>query len=183
MGLEKTFRELTMSLHRLSDRLQELQLTVVEDRPAKNDASLVDGFAYAVDDAIGWLREMQKSAKTAQLSVAYPRDLDQARRELVNCQEQFKRIERVFSQKLVSWERMSELSEFANERRGEWRSWVFTVQRGVEHCRQPIEETSTALASCWEEIAERVGMTSVTMQTNITPASVRQIMEEPVEDQ
>ena len=42
MGLEKTFREFSSQLHRLQDRLRELRLTVVEDRPARNDAVVVE---------------------------------------------------------------------------------------------------------------------------------------------
>ena len=36
---------------------------------------------------------------------------------------------------------------------------------GIEQCRDPLDESSKALAACWEEIAERVGMTSITVQT------------------
>jgi hypothetical protein len=183
MGLEKTFRALSLALRRLNDRVSELRLTVVEDRPRKNDASLIDGFEYAVEDMLGWVREMRTSAKAAQQSVAHPLDLDRARRELSACQESFTRTERVFFQNLVSWERMNDLTVFGNERRGEWRSWVLTVQCGVTHCRQPLEDVSAAIAACWEEIAERVGMTSVTMQTNIAPAGVRQSQEAFVEEQ
>jgi hypothetical protein len=182
MALEKTFLGLTLALRRLNDRVSELRLTVVEDRPQKNDASLIDSFEYAVEDMIGWVRDMLISAQAARQSVAHPLDLDRSRRELSACQENFKRVERVFSQNLVSWERMNDLTVFGNERRGEWRPWVLTVQRGVQHCRQPLEEVSAAIAACWEEIAERVGMTSITMQTNIAPAAVRQWSEESVED-
>jgi hypothetical protein len=39
------------------------------------------------------------------------------------------------------------------------------VKQGVEHCRQPLEDAGKALAECWQELAERVGMTSVSVRT------------------
>lgn len=182
MALEKTFRALCVSVRRLSDRIAELRLTVVEDRPQKNDASLVDNFEYAVEDMGGWVRDMLQNSKTAQQAVAHPLDLDRARRELSACQDYLKRVQRAFFQDLVCWERINELTLFGNERGGEWKGWVLTLRRGAEHCRQPLEEISAALAACWEELAERIGMTSVTVQTNIAPAAVHQMSEEFVED-
>jgi len=166
MGLEKTMRELASATRKLDDRVRELRVTVVEDRPLKGDASLVDKLEYAVEDLIGWLREMLEAAKAAQRAVGHPLDVDGARRALVTCQERLRRIEQVFT-KTVSYEQLADLTTFGAERRGEWPSWVTSVKHGLEHCRQPLEDVRRGMADCWEEIAERVGMTSVTVQTNI----------------
>ena len=182
MGLEKTFGELHTAIRRLDDRARELRLTVVEDRPVKNDASLVDGLEYAVEDLIGWLREMAHASKAAQQAVGHPVDLDLARRALSTCQERLQRIEQVVSKNLISYERMTDLTTFGSERRGEWPSWVTSVKRGIEHCRQPLDDVRSALASCWEEIAERAGMTSITVQTNIGQAVARRAAEELIEE-
>jgi hypothetical protein len=164
MGLEKTFREFSGELHRLRDRLRELRLTVVEDRPARNDAVVVDNLEYAVEDLLGWVGEGLSFAKAAERGVGHPPDLDQARRQLAECQERLQRMDRVFSENLVSYERMKDLSSFGSERRGEWPSWVATVKKGIEHCRLPLENSRARLAECWQDMAERAGTTSISVR-------------------
>ena len=72
MALDKTFRELPAQLRRLRDRLQELEVTVVEDRPPANDAAIVDNFEYAVDDLRGWVEEALQAAEEAKRAVDHP---------------------------------------------------------------------------------------------------------------
>jgi hypothetical protein len=168
MALEKTFRELPAQLRRLGDRLQELEVTVVEDRPAANGAAIVDSFEYAVDDLRGWVEEALQAAEEAEQAVGHPVDIGRARHALTICQERFHRIEKGFAANLVSYDCMKDLAGFSSERRGEFPSWATSVKQGVEHCMQPLEDAGKALAECWQEIAERVGMTSVSVQaTNI----------------
>jgi hypothetical protein len=163
MALEKIFREFTTALRRLNDRLQELRITVVEDRPVKNDAVVVDNLEYAVEDLAGWLQEALDGAGAGLKATATPPDLDAARRALAMCQERFRRIEDVFSSHLVSYERMADLTSFGSERRGEWPLWVASVKRGIDLCRHPLEDSRNRLAECWQEIAERVGMTNISV--------------------
>jgi response regulator RpfG family c-di-GMP phosphodiesterase len=165
MGLEKTIRTFSSELHRLQDRLQELRLTVVEDRPARNDAVIVDNLEYAVEDLLGWVKESLHSVKRAEQAVDHPVDMDQARQALTSCQERIQRMEKVFSENLVSYERMKDLSTFGSERRGEWPSWVTSVKQGIEHCKHPLDNARMRMAECWQEIAERVGMTSISVRT------------------
>ena len=165
MGLERTFREFTSQLHRLNDRLRELRLTVVEDRPARNDAVVVDNLEYAVEDLLGWVTESLRHARAAERAVAHPLDLDLARRELGACQERLQRMDQVYSANLVAYERMKDLASFGSERRGEWPSWVTSVKQGIEHCRQPLDDCRGRLAECWQDIAERAGMTSISVRT------------------
>jgi len=65
MGLEKTFREFSTALLRLDDRLRELRVTVVEDRPSRNDGVVPDNLELAVEDLLGWLQEASAAAATA----------------------------------------------------------------------------------------------------------------------
>jgi hypothetical protein len=165
MALEKTFRELSGVLHRLRDRVQELRLSVVEDRPPTNDAVVVDKFEYAVEDILGWVNEAIQLAKAAEQAVGHPMDLDQARHALTTCQERFQRMEQVFSKNLVSYECLKDLTSVGTERRGEWPSWVTSVKQGIEHCRRPVEDAGKVLAECWQEIAARTGTTSISVRT------------------
>src|SRR5437763_15992810 len=115
MALEKTFRKFSTGVRRLLDRLQELRVTVVEDRPSRNDAVIVDTLEYAVEDLLGWLRETLQAADKAECAVVHPRELNDARRELTRCQEQFHRVEQEFGTNLVSYERVKNLTSFGKE--------------------------------------------------------------------
>jgi hypothetical protein len=166
MGLEKTFREFSTALLRLDDRLRELRVTVVEDRPSRNDGVVPDNLELAVEDLLGWLQEASAAAAAAHKAVQHPVDIDAARRALGTCQERFERMEQVFSSNLVSYEHMADLTSFGNERRGEWPMWVLTAKRGIDLCRAPMDGARSRLAECWQEIAERVGMTNISVHNS-----------------
>lgn len=165
MPLEATFRELVIELRKLHDTLVAVRLTVVEDKPVRGEAALVDHFEDTTLGIMGLVDESLKAARTAQKAVGNLTDLNGARRALAVCQEHFHRIERQFAAEMVSYEKLTDLASLGNERRGEWLPWSHSVKEGVEQCRQPMEGASKALAACWQEIAERVGMTSVSVQT------------------
>jgi hypothetical protein len=164
MPLEKTFRQLAVQLRRFRERIRELEITVVEDRPQTRDAAIVDNFECAVDDLTGWAKESLDQAEEAERAIGHPPDVSAARHALASCQELYQRMERVFSANLVSYERVSDLTKFGSERRGEWPSWVTSVKQGIDHCRHPLEEAGKALADCWQEIAEHAGMNSVSVR-------------------
>lgn len=149
----------------LDDRLEELRVTVVEDRPARNDAVLVDKLEDSVTDVLGWLKEAIESSVKAEKAVAHPLDLEQARQLLSRCQESFHKADQAFRADLVSYEGIQELAAFARERRGEWAAWFSSVKQGIQQCPQPLEDARKGLAECWQEIAEKAGTTSVSVRT------------------
>ncbi len=165
MALEATFRELFTELKKLQDTLVALRLTVVEDKPRRGDAVLVDHFEDSILDLMGLLDSCLKAARAAHKAAGHPLDMDGARRALTTCQDGFHQIERQFAGELVSYERLTDLASLGSERRGEWLPWADSVKQGIEQCRQPLDRASKALAACWQEIAERVGMTSVSVRT------------------
>jgi hypothetical protein len=164
VALEATFRELFRELKKLQDTLVALRLTVVEDKPRKGDAALVDQLEDTILDVMGLLDEGLKAARAAERAVGHPLDMDGARRALETCQNRFHRIEQQFSADLVSYEKLKDLASLG-VRGGEWPLWANSVKQGIEQCRQPLDGASKALAACWQEIAERVGMTSVSVRT------------------
>jgi hypothetical protein len=168
VGLEATFRELSRELCKLRDTLRALRLTVVEDKPLQGDAALVDVFEDTILELMGWLQEALKSARTAEKAIQYSTDLNGARRALAACQRNIHRIERQSSEELLSYEKLKDLTGLGNARRGEWVPWANSVKQGIEQCREPLDAAGKALAACWQEIAERVGMASVSVRsTNI----------------
>jgi hypothetical protein len=162
MALEATFRGLSVSLHQLHDALNDLQVTL-GDKPL-DESAMADGLETAVLDLMGTLHEARRAALNARRALGHPTDLDRARRALTLCQERFHRLEKQFATDLVSYEKLKELARLGSERRP-WLPWANAAKQGIEQCRQPLEQTSKALAACWQELAERLGMVSFSVQT------------------
>jgi hypothetical protein len=168
VALEAIFRELHSQLKKLQDNLLALRLTVAEDKPLRGEVALVDQFEDSIMDAMGLLDGCLNASRSAQKAVGHPLDLDRARRALITCQERFHRAERRFSDELVSYEKLRDLASVSEKRGREWASWAASVKHGLEQCRQPLDLASKALVACWQEIAEHVGTTNVSVQaTNI----------------
>lgn len=186
MSLRSEFQSLYAQLRRLHDALLSLRVTVVEDRPLEGGpAMLLDAFGDAAEDMLGWLEEsLRSAAPLAESASDRAFDVNRARQSLVFCQDQFNRVAARFAFDLVSYERVAELMRLGRERRGEWRVWAGSVKESLDGCQQHLYDTTHALFRCWQEIAERVGMTSVSVQaTNIgqqvtVPTPKEQLLEE-----
>jgi len=163
--LETTFRELSGRLRMLHDMLVALRLTVDEDKPLHGKSALAENLGDGILQVMGTLDDCLKTAAAATHAVGHPLDLDRARRALMLCQEQFHRVEAEFQEQLGSYDKLKDLACLGRERRGEWAAWAGSVKSGVDQCREPLEATRKALSRCWEEIAERVGTTSVSVRT------------------
>ena len=167
MALEATFRELVKQLHKLHDALHSLNVTV-GDQPENDAAAIADGLDNAVLDVIGILHQARKAALNARQAVSHQVDLDRARRALTVCHDRFHHIEQEFAANLISYDKLRGLARLGGERGGEWLAWAGSTKQAIEECRQPLQAVSVAIAACWQELAERVGMTSITVQaTNI----------------
>jgi hypothetical protein len=167
MALEAAFDELRLRLLTARDAILELKVTVVEDKPLRGEAALVDGWGDAVEDLAGAAHEAVEAAGLAQQAVAgHPPDIDAARRALACCHALTLRLARRFWSDLASYERVGDLARLARRRRGEWPSWSASVRLALGRCHLPLQDADSALLCCWQEIGERVGMSSVTLSAN-----------------
>ncbi|HKY04691.1 MAG TPA: hypothetical protein VJQ56_07375 [Blastocatellia bacterium] len=167
MALEGSFRELSLRLEALRDGFVEFRTTAL-DKPVEGDVVLVDLLGDAADDLLGWVEEAMEACAQARQALAYPTDLDRARRALITCQKKFNLAVYRFSSDLLVYERMAELTSLGEERKGEWLVWANNVKGALELSRQPFYESNEALFLCWQELAERIGVGSVSVQaTNI----------------
>lgn len=167
MALEGSFKELSVGFDSLRDGLIEFRTTVL-DKPMDGDVVLVDLLSDAADDLLGWIEEAAEVCALARQALAYPTDLDRARRALITCQKKFNLSVYRYSSDLMIYERMAELNSLGEERQGEWMVWANNVKGALELCRQPFYESNEALFFCWQELAERIGMNAVSVQaTNI----------------
>lgn len=168
MALEAVFRDMYARLQALQEVLLDLRTTIVEDRPRRGDVIFVDMLSDITDELLGRIEEALQAARRGQQDIGGRADMGGVRQELTTCQELFNGMAHRFTSELMHYERMAELAQVGRERGGEWRAWADSVRQALEGCRQPLFEANEALFHCWQEIAERVGMTSVSAQaTNI----------------
>jgi hypothetical protein len=165
--LEMAFHELSVQLRKLRDTFLGVRLTVVEDKPPRDEVALVDRFGDAVEDIVGWLEEALAAAVEGEQAVGNPPDMYRTRSALTACQARFNRLAQQFAYDLISYERIDDLTKFGRKRGGEWRRWASTVRESLEQCRQPLQETGQALFMCWQELADRLGMSSVAVQNTV----------------
>ena len=168
MALQKSFRDLCIRLQELQEVLEAVNTTVEEDRPRRKDVVVASSLGDAVLAVRGILEESRAAADDACEAVGHPLDMDRARRALTTCQERFHRFAAEFSHDLAAYERLADLASVAQERGRDWASWVNVVKQGLEQCQVLVEEGREALFLCWQDLAERLGTASVSVQnTNI----------------
>ena len=172
MSLRLEFQSLGAELEKQYDVLSDLR-RLLDDHPSQgNKVLLLDAFGDAVDDLLGWLEESLQAC--APLLPAEPGrgdqnfDVNLARQALAVCQDHFNRQMHRYSFDLVAYEKVAQLLQLGRERGGEWQTWAKGIKLELESCQQHLYLTNKALFRCWLEIAERIGMTSVSVQaTNI----------------
>jgi hypothetical protein len=181
MALEATFRTLFRQTRKLCDTLNAILLTV-GDKPANRGAMLADQLENTVLDTLGLAEDARTAARAAEKAVNSPMDMDRARRALSKCQENFHRVEQQFSIDLVSYEKLKNLASLGTDRGGEWKAWAGSMKDAIEQGRAPIEETSKALAACWQELVEHSGTTSISVTNTGQKIITRRMSEEALRE-
>jgi hypothetical protein len=165
VALEATFEDLTGQLRKLRDVLQALSMTTGEDRSRAEAVVLVDKINDSVMELAGWLENSLAAAEKGEEAVSQVPDLNRARRQLAVSQEGFQKLSEAFFSDLLSYDRIAELVQFGSEHGRQWMAWANTVKRGLEGCRPHLDTVAHSYFRCWQEIAERVGTSSVSLQT------------------
>ena len=164
MALQKSFQTLCGQLRELQEVLEALNTTVEEDRPRRKDVVVASSLSDALLAVRGLLEESRAAADEAYEAAGQTPDLDRARRGLITCQERYHRFASEFSHDLASCERMADLASVARERGRDWASWVKVVKQGLGQGQALVEEGREALFLCWQDLAERLGTASVSVQ-------------------
>jgi hypothetical protein len=166
MTLDKTFRELVAHLHQTLEAVRAVRLTVSEDRPGEN--AILDEFEAACEETTGWVEESLHFGQEASGAVSVTNDLQRTRRSLAHCHSAFAHAQQRFAKVFQAYDSLRSLDEFASEHGKAWPGWFQSVQQGVQRCAEPMYETASAIAQCWEELSERLGSAGVTVTaTNI----------------
>jgi hypothetical protein len=168
MLIETTFLVAVERCSCVCERVSELRMTVVEDRPLKDVVKLVDHVGDTVEDLLGGAEEMREAAAEAQRAVEHPMDAEQARRALADCHMKFNDCAARFFSDLANYETVDEVISLGRARGGEWQVWANLVKETLKQCQQTLFAVNEALLECWQAVAERAGMQSVTVQaTNV----------------
>jgi hypothetical protein len=162
--LEKTFRHLDLQFSRLQEALEALGTTVEEDRPKRGDVVVVEHLTDAVLALRGMLEESRAALKEAMRVFPQRMDDQAARQSLTSCQERFQALATQFYSDLLSYERIGDLMSVGRERGRDWSNWADVVRHELEQCRLLADEVRDALFLCWQELVERVGTASVSVQ-------------------
>jgi len=163
MTLEAAFKDLSGRWQALHEQLeQDLLWAALETKPDEEHA-LASRYVDGITDLVAEAR--QAAADSRRLAEAPP-DLAQAGRGLLGAQRRFARVAQRLSADLLAYPRLRKLRRFGRERGGAWRAWAVQVHHALERCRAPLADLGQALLQCWEEVAERVGMTVVSVHSS-----------------
>ncbi len=163
MTLRTAFETSNTYLSTLHEEFSALQVTLREDKP--DDTAVADILGDKVDDLLCWLEQALAAAREGQRAVDQGPDLNRAWQALTSCQETFIHLQYKFFD-LISYDSLESLMRADDEAGAAWTVWVRSVKEGLDRCQQPLYNISQALAQCWQEVADRVGMTSVSIRTS-----------------
>lgn len=166
MSLRTEFQNLRTQQERLHEVFSDLR-RLLDDHPAEgNKVLLLDSFGDAVEDLLGWLEESSQTCVPLLPSEpAADFDANLVRRPLVVCQELFNRQMNRFLTDLVSYDKISQLLQFGRERGGEWQTWARGIKSELESSQQQMFLMNQAMFRCWVELAEWIGMTSISVRS------------------
>jgi hypothetical protein len=164
VALERTFADLQRHLRILQEALEALGTTVDEDKPTRDDVVVASRLSDDLLAIRGLLEEALGAADDACRATIYPLDGERARRALTTCQQHFHRFAHSFSFELACYDRMDDLSTVGRERGQEWLHWVSVVKQALGQSCELVEEVRSAVFLCWQELAERIANTTVSIQ-------------------
>jgi|SRR5579863_935262 hypothetical protein len=161
MALEATFRDLTTCLRELYEFVSHVNIST-DFKPEEEGAAVAYDLLDITSKMLGYIHDAQRGAIKARQSLRHPMDLDQARRSLTVCQEQFHLLEEEYGENLRAYKRFRELDR-VSVRSPKWAKWAGGARKDIEHCRSLLEHASKALATCWHELVEHGGGTSISI--------------------
>lgn len=178
VGLQASLGELGAHLSDLHEVLNQLHLTLVEDRPS--DIALADGMDAVVDDIQGWISECERALREAPATPRTDGDLEDVVEALSECRYSTSNILRQFTQEIGSRQRIDHVTAVGRERGGEWTGWAVEVKRAVDLGDAALRELVDALLGCYQEIAERIGATSVSARATALGVNFGEKRDPPV---
>jgi hypothetical protein len=165
MAIEAVFQHLVDRFEAARDAFQSLSLTVIEDRPPRDEVLLVERLGNLIEDLRGWLVEGLAAAADARQAVGHPLDSYGARHALGVANERFVRLEHRFYEEAAAYDTLDALIRFGRQRGGEWLGWSGSVVTAMQGCGGPLRELDETVLRAWQELSERLDSSSLQVQT------------------
>ena len=168
MALQVAFGDVQARLKDLQDALLHLRFAV-EARSTRIDHHLADRLEdQVIPDLKGLTDEALVEAQIGIDASGHPPDIGTCGRALLACQKCVNQVVAKFWTELGSYRPMADLIGLGEERSAEWRAWTYGVLNALDRCHEPVYHVSEAVLQCWQELLERIGTTSISVQaTNI----------------
>jgi hypothetical protein len=168
MSLEAVFNDLAVQWERLTDELDHGLLWAITETKPHEEHELANQYCDMATDLITAAREGLEASRAPTTNGAFNSGL--ATQSLVRCHERYNAMADLFNSRMASYSQLRRLRRFGRERGRTWRDWADHVRKGLEHCRGPMDEVNRALFRCWQEVAGRTELTSISLQfTNVGP--------------
>jgi hypothetical protein len=165
MTLETALKDVGAKWELLHDRLTEdLLWSITQTMPGEQHA-LATHYVDAATDLIG---EVNTALSDVRAAISEGANLGQTAQALARSQERFIRVNEQYSDRMASHTSLRRLRRFGRERKSGWQEWTVQVIKALDRCREPLHDLSRSLLRCLQEVTERVGLASVSVQaTNI----------------
>lgn len=150
MSMTSALTDLGTALQTLTEAVDELVVTVHEDRPTGSDVAVVDHLVETVSEvqgAVARARTATREAAPVELARLLP-DVDESVDEAVV---------RYWCD-LRAHRPSGHLRRTASERGREWQAWQASVERAQDRCSEPLAAARLAVRRGWQEIGELVSL-------------------------
>jgi hypothetical protein len=164
MTIEAAFQKLAATFGVVREELENLSLTVIEDRPASDAELPIERLGDLTVELRGWAEEGLASAVAASREAAHPANLRAASTGLLLANQSFIRLKHRFFDEAAAHHAIDRLRRASRARGGEWLSWSQSVIRALNACRPLLHELDKILLDTWEELVERLANRSVSLQ-------------------
>lgn len=183
MALQQSFGNLAEKFDRLVYVVSELTV-MLDPNPMRDEPHLVHQIWDQTVQLEASAEEAFAAARVAVGAAGYPLDMDRLRQNMIVMQRAYNEIVKIYLFELVFNPGLAELTQPTGRRGDSWRRWGLAVTASIARCRQPMFEVSEALFQCWQEMVERIGMNSVSVQTkavgqeiSVPAAELRKVVE------
>jgi hypothetical protein len=164
VALEAAFADLTRQLTGLQEVFDSLALTTGTDRSKGAVPLLVDNLHDLVVKFQGELKKLRAEASRAENAASPTLNLVHVRRHLSSSQSTFHDLLESMCQELLAYDCLLELDELGRGSGTQWRKWTDAAQSGLEPLPLQLQIVLRCYFRCWQEIAERAGANSVSVE-------------------
>jgi len=91
-------------------------------------------------------------------------------RALAVCQRHYNNLIARYVRQFVQFEAVQRLRRFGRQGNASWHPWADNVEKALIRLRTPLLSLGSTLTKCWQEIADRIGESSISVRAlNVGP--------------